>query len=181
MIAALACCFGLILSYFMIGYYSGNFTTIVGGEAYRSGQLSPTQIESVHSRLGIASIINLRGENRGTDWYDAERATASRLGIEHLDFSMSARRELQTEDALRLIQMMRDAPKPVLIHCEGGADRTGLAAALYIAGLKNGTGEQAEWHLSPVFGHLAIPGHSQTWAMDLSWQRMAPLLGVAGR
>lgn len=169
----------LVAGYVAIGYLTGNVGTIVPGAAYRAGQLGSAQIEALHRGLGIASIINLRGEHAGSPWYDTERETAGRLGIAHYDFAMSARRELSAAQAEALIALMRAAPKPVLIHCEGGADRAGLAAALYVAAIAGGTAAEAEWHLSPVFGHVALPG-SPTWAMDATLQRMKPILGPGG-
>lgn len=179
LVAMVAFLLWLVAGYVAIGYLSGNVATIVPGEAYRAGQLGPAQIAALHREMGIASVINLRGRHQGSSWYDAERAAADRLGIAHYDFPMSARRELSPSDAEALIALMRTAPKPVLIHCEGGADRTGLAAALYVAAIAGGTAAEAEWHLSPIFGHAAVPG-SPTWAMDASWERMEPILGIAG-
>ncbi|MGO6986949.1 tyrosine-protein phosphatase, partial [Rhizobium leguminosarum] len=81
----------------------------------------------------IRSIINLRGENVGKAWYDEEIAVSKELGITHINFGMSARRELDQNKVEELLATMRSAPKPVLIHCKAGADRTGLASALYLA------------------------------------------------
>ena len=37
-----------------------------------------------------------------------------------------------------ILATLDHAPKPVLIHCKNGADRTGLVGALYLYGLEQG-------------------------------------------
>lgn len=162
-----------------LGYLqlSGNFHAVVAGEVYRAAQMDGQRLERWTREHGIASVLNLRGESAGADWYEAERGVAERLGIVHLDFRMSAAQALDEQQVQALLQVMRDAPKPLLIHCMGGADRTGLASALYVAGIA-GLGEAAaEWQLSPVFGHVGIPGLSRAYPMDITWEDMEPLLG----
>jgi len=68
---------------------------------------------------------------------------------------------------------MRDAPKPLLIHCKAGADRTGLASALYLGALEHQTRETAGWQLSILYGHIAIPWLSCAWPMDVTWRDTA--------
>lgn len=176
-----ACGAGIVLAGFVLWLawlqVTGNFHAVVAGEAYRAAQMDGQRLARWKRQHGIASILNLRGDNTGADWYEAERGTADRLGIVHLDFRMSAATELSAEEVQALLQLMRDAPKPMLIHCQAGADRTGLAAALYVAGISGGGEAAAEWHLSPVFGHIGIPWLSRSWPMDLNRERMEPWLG----
>lgn len=173
---ALVCCLavgGIYLGWLQI---SGNFNTVVDGEFYRSGQLSETQVAEYAAQYGIKTIINLRGDNTGSSWYDAEVAVAKRLGIRYVNFGMSARRELTTQQALTLISLMREAQKPLLIHCKAGADRSGLASALYMAAVKNAGEEQAESQLSIRYGHFSLPFIPE-YAMDRTFEALEPLFG----
>jgi hypothetical protein len=77
-LVALLALFGTYLGALRI---SGNFNTVLAGELYRSGQLSPAQIADYAKRHGIKSIINLRGNNTGNDWYDAEVAQSHHLQV----------------------------------------------------------------------------------------------------
>ena len=130
---AVAAVLVLALGLYLGGLHlTGNFHTVIAGELYRSAQLEPDQIEAHHASEGIASILNLRGPGPGQEWYDAEIATSARLGITHADFGMSARRILEPEKVQELIALMKRLPKPLLIHCQAGADRSGLASALYL-------------------------------------------------
>ncbi|MGB3539088.1 MAG: tyrosine-protein phosphatase [Mesorhizobium sp.] len=160
-------------------HLDNNFHAIVTNEAYRSGQPSPDQIRAYREKYRIASIINLRGAQPGSDWYDAEVQTAKELGIRHFDFSMSPRQELTPEQSRALIAMMRSAPKPVLIHCRAGSDRTGLAAALYMAAVAGINEETSESQLSIRFGHFAVPIIGP-YAMDQTFEAMEPSLGFFG-
>ncbi len=125
--------FVLVLSvggYLGVLHLTGNFHSVVAGALYRSAQPTTFDIARYQKTYGIKTIINLRGESRGSSWYDAEIAEAKQLGINHVDFHMSARQELTQAEAADLIGIFKRAEKPVLIHCKAGAGRTGLAAAL---------------------------------------------------
>lgn len=165
-----------------IGYLqlSGNFHTVVDGQLYRSAQLSPAQLERRVRADGIKTIINLRGESTDATWYNSEIATAQQLGVKHIDFKMSSGTVLTPERADELVAIMKAAPKPILIHCQSGADRTGLVSVIYsqqIAGINE---DVAERQLSVRYGHVAIPHISSVYAMDVSWDRLETHFGLKG-
>lgn len=162
----------------VVGAYilSGNVHTVVAGELYRSGQLAPKTLKSLTARYGIRTIINLRGENKNSAWYEREVALSRSLGINHVDFRMAAKRELPDTELVELIGLMKNAVKPVLIHCSGGADRTGLVSALYLVAITGLNEEEAEWQLSPMYGHFGIPFLSSSYAMDSTWERIERLM-----
>lgn len=167
-----------ITSYLALLQVSGNFHTVSPGQLYRAAQMDGQALARWKRAYGIASVLNLRGASPGADWYETERAVSDRLGITHIDFRMSARAELTQERVQQLLALMQAAPKPLLIHCKSGADRTGLAAALYLAAVEHRSELAAEWQLSPAFGHVGLP-FSAAWPMDLTWQRIEPWLGYA--
>ncbi len=167
----------LCLGFYLGGLHlTGNFHTVILNELYRSAQPSPAQIGAYAAAYGIRSIVNLRGEHPGQGWYDAERAESQRLGIQHVDFPMSAKRPLDDARAAQLIALLRSVPKPVLIHCQAGSDRTGLASALYLAAVAGQGEEAAEGQLSVRYGHLGLPMLAP-YAMDQTFERMEIALG----
>jgi len=105
---------------------------------------------------------------------------SERLGIAHFDFRMSSSRHFSQEQASELLALLRSVPKPVLIHCQGGADRSGLASALYLAAILHADAPVAEKQISIRYGHIGIPYLSAAYAMDESWETLEPWLGCGG-
>ena len=169
LLMALAVLLGALLAY--PGYTifcNANFHTIVSGEAYRSGQMDAAQLSRAIQAYGIKSLINLRGTNAPA-YYRGEIETAKRLGVRHYDFSLSATDEITMSQMDEIIRTLREAPKPVLIHCKAGADRTGLVSALYCLTLKGETPAQANRELSIWYGHIPWAPLANTIAMDHSY------------
>ena len=160
---------GLFLGFLQV---SGNFHEVAKGELYRSAQPTVNEINTYARNYGIRTIINLRGKNVKAPWYKAEISTASELGIRHVDFKMSAARQLSEDETSRLIAILRDAPKPILIHCQAGADRSGLVAAIYLHAVKGIDVEVAERQISIRYGHISIPYLSSAFAMDENWEKL---------
>jgi protein tyrosine/serine phosphatase len=174
-------CLGLatIAGYAGIVVYHDNFSPVVAGQVYRSAQPNRASITRYVQQYGIRTIINLRGANPGEHWYDKEVAAARALGVRLINFRMSAKRELTQNQVQQLITLMAEAPKPLLIHCASGSDRTGLASALYLAAIaKHGEGA-AEAQISVRFGHLSLP-FIPGYAMDRTWEKLEAWLGYPG-
>ena len=156
-------------------YQSGNYHAVLPGELYRSAQLSGEELSDRIARDGIRSVLNLRGSNPGAAWYPPEVAAALAAGVAHYDLPLLSSQSLSRADAERLVALMRDAPKPLLVHCEGGADRTGLATALYLAATGHPL-DQAAGQLSARYGFVGIEGVTRPWPMWESWERLGPAL-----
>jgi len=89
---------------------------------------------------------------------------------------MSAYQELTQERAAELIALLARVEKPVLIHCKAGADRSGLAAALYLAAVSKQGEEAAQEQLSIRFGHISVPLTGAS-AMVQTFVALEPWLG----
>lgn len=150
----------------------GNFHEVVAGQLYRSNQPSNEELVRYTKDHGIKTVINLRGPNESQAWYRGEVETARELGLKHIDFGMSASQELNMDQVNQLVAIMRDAPKPILIDCKAGADRTGLATALYLSRVARLGEKEAESQLSVRYGHIGIPYLSATYAMDRTWENV---------
>lgn len=148
----------------------GNFHTVIAGQLYRSAQPTPSQLDAYVKDHGIKTIINLRGEKQNAAWYQAEIRTAQELGVEHIDFGMSASKKLTPERADAIVAIMEAAPKPILVHCQSGSDRTGLVSAIYTNRIAGQGEDRAEGQLSFYYGHVSIPLISAAWPMDASWE-----------
>ena len=157
---------GLPLSFYGFLHSNHNQHEVVPGLLYRSAQLPAGEFVSLAKQTGLRTVINLRGENVGREWYDDQYRAAQELGVGFLNYRMSAYRELTVAQMTELAQMLRDAPKPLLIHCGSGSDRSGLACALLL--LEAGHPPEAVAHqLSLRFGHFPYLW-SRSGAMDNS-------------
>jgi protein tyrosine phosphatase (PTP) superfamily phosphohydrolase (DUF442 family) len=134
-----------------------NIHTVIPNQIYRSAQLGSSEFKKIIREKNIHSIINLRGKNVDNDWYRKEIAVSKELGVKHYDFALKATKLPTRQQLLDLINLLETAPEPVLIHCEGGADRTGLASALVLL-LRGKTLPEANQEIS--FFYLAISNKS---------------------
>ncbi len=150
---------------------TGNFHTVSDGALYRSGQLSGTQFTDRIRQHHIRTIINLRGNNAGDRWYDDELKASAGTGVQHIDFAISAGRELTDDQVRALAGLLATSPRPILIHCEAGSDRSGLASALYKLLIEHRPPEDAAAQLSLRYGHFPWLG-SRTMAMDRTFARI---------
>ena len=146
----------------------GNFHAITPGEAYRSAQLDRDELEHYIRKCGLRSVINLRGKNDGERWYQEEIAVCRRFGIKHYDLGLSADRAPAPGDVQQLLQIFQTALRPVLIHCQGGADRSGLAAALWQVVIDGRPKSEAGNQLSLIYGHMPL---GPTQAMDTFFEK----------
>ncbi len=176
-LAAVAALLALTVGYETGLFSSGNLHRL-DAEAFRSAQPTPERLASIQATYGIRSVINLRGENTGAAWYDKEVAASRRLGLVHIDYRMSAKDRFDTKRAAELIAVMRAAPKPVLIHCNGGADRSGLASALYLAAIAHQGHFRSELQLSPLYGHIPLP-FLRAFPMTSSFEGLEHWLGLS--
>ncbi len=160
--------FGAILAFVLaflwyIGVIGGNVREVEAGRFYRSAQLSGSSLERVLRQYGIKSVVNLRGPSK-KGFYLSERKVCSELGVAHYDVSLSAYHLPEPAELRKLIGVLDCAPRPVLVHCQQGADRSGLASALYANAyegvpLDRAVPEELTWR----YGHFAFAG---TWRME---------------
>jgi protein tyrosine/serine phosphatase len=148
---------------------TGNIHTVEPGALYRSAQLGESALADVIDGYHIKSVINLRGVNLQAPWYRGELAVSRAHGIAHFDFPLSANSVVDPATMARISALLRSAPKPVLIHCQSGADRSGLVAAIYEYAIAARPAGEAEEQLSLRFGHVPYLW-SRTGAMDRSFE-----------
>jgi len=150
----------------------GNIHVVEPGQLYRAAQLNGSALDHVLDSYGIRTVINLRGEHNGRPWYDDEVAVTRKHGLIHIDVPMSANREPNRATISKLINALEDAPKPILVHCRSGSDRSGLASALYELIVAHKAAADAAGQLSFRYGHFPWLW-SHTFAMDDTFARIA--------
>lgn len=97
---------------------------------WRSNQPSPEQVADL-AAMGIRTILNFRGRNQwGSYLLEAEACAAH--GITLANGRLYSNRAPTREEILAALALMEAAERPMLMHCKSGADRAGLASALYL-------------------------------------------------
>jgi len=160
----------LTAGYLFIVEYD-NFHPITEGEAYRSAQLDGDELAYYIRVYNIKSIINLRGDDLTAAWYREEKRVSAEHHVKLYDLSLSAWREPDEREIRTLIMLFNRIPRPVLIHCRGGSDRSGLAAAIWKVVVDKEPKSEAEKQLSVFFGHFPI---GKTAALDRFFQKWDP-------
>ena len=148
-----------------------NFAEVVPGKLYRSNHPTPSRLAAASRKLGLRTLINLRGHRQcGSD--ALSRDAARRLGLRHIDMAFESRGAPHRERILRFADIYAKLEAPALMHCKSGADRAGLASGLALL-LEGGTAAQALGQLSWRFGHF---NRSRTGILDaffLTYARQA--------
>ena len=131
-----------------------NWGVVESGRMYRSNHPTPRQLRQAVRRHGIRTVINLRGNRPecGSDLLG--RAEAARLGVAHVDAPFESRGAPHKDRILRLAEVFSRMQEPALLHCKSGADRTGLAAGIWLL-LQGRPVAEALEQLSIRYGHLA--------------------------
>lgn len=106
-----------------------NFFAVAPG-VYRSNHPDRAHLARMKA-LGITTVLNLRGVGTGAVYLTEQRDCAD-LGMTLLDCQLTARNASSRADILDLIDTFRRIERPFVMHCKSGADRSGLAAAIWL-------------------------------------------------
>jgi protein tyrosine/serine phosphatase len=148
-----------------------NFATVIPGEVYRCNHPTPARLRQMTQRLGLRTLINLRGRTEsGSDALSREEARA--LGLTFHDMAFESRGAPQRERIMRLYAIYTAMQTPVVMHCKSGADRAGLAGGLVVM-FAGGTAADAMQQLSWRFGHIRQARTGILDAFFLHYQREA--------
>ena len=149
---------------------------------WRSAQPSPLDIAWAR-RAGIRTVLSLRGDGFGGDLLEREACAAEGLGFHRLVlFSRTAPAKETLREAIALLPSL---PTPLLVHCKSGADRAGLATALFLIIVEGRPVAEARRALSLRYGHVR---HAKTGILDAfldlyeaTGERAGPRLRRLGR
>ncbi|MHC4441671.1 MAG: dual specificity protein phosphatase family protein [Planctomycetota bacterium] len=131
-----------------------NFHVIEEGRAYRSAQPTSEALRWTIENYGIRTVVNLRGENQGEVWYDAEAEVCQAMGVTLINHAMSDSRLPSAELLGVIINTLQTAEYPILMHCQSGANRTGAISAIYRMLIMGHERDEAMQELSPAYFHF---------------------------
>ena len=144
----LLCCLAFIISSCQSNINSSPFPNNfyqVSNDIYRSEQPNLKQIVLL-DKIGIKTIINLR-------LWHSDRDKIANTGISEVWINLRAG-NITDKKIIQILKTIKNSPKPILIHCWHGSDRTGVVIAMYRLVFQNWSKRQViDELMQPEFGH----------------------------
>jgi protein tyrosine/serine phosphatase len=140
---------------------------------YRGAQPTAAGMRQLKA-MGVTTVANLRSFNS-----DQKELSDTALAYEHI--SMKAWHP-EREDIIRFLRIVTDKNRhPVFVHCQHGADRTGLMCAIYRVAIGGWTKEEAIKEMTQGgFGHHTIWTNLVRFIQDLDIEAIKKQAGIAG-
>jgi protein tyrosine phosphatase (PTP) superfamily phosphohydrolase (DUF442 family) len=145
-----------VATHFALILATPNLHPVIAGQIYRAAQPEPATLQRLVAQKGIRTVINLRGCCPHLPWYVQEANATAALDLDQLDIAMSATRLPSPQSVIQLIEALDQAPRPLLLHCQQGVDRTGLASVVALLLYTSTPLDQARRHLSLERGHVRL-------------------------
>jgi protein tyrosine/serine phosphatase len=125
-----------------------NFHPVEEGRVYRSAQPDAASMRSWVEEHGIRTVVQLRGSDPTGELAEV----IDHHDVEVVRIPLTAYRYPSRAQLVGLWDAFAAAEYPLLLHCRAGADRTGLAAAVYVL-WRTGDLDRARAQLSLWYGH----------------------------
>ncbi len=125
-----AVCGRFLLRAYM-GRFNGNIRVVEPGLVYRSGQLARDRLTRFLATRQIRAALNLRGDVPSDPRIEEERQACADRGIIYVDLPLNDKSLPAPDSVTALLDELDTLPRPLLVHCLAGSDRTGLACTLY--------------------------------------------------
>ncbi|MDQ2090468.1 fused DSP-PTPase phosphatase/NAD kinase-like protein [Marimonas arenosa] len=103
-------------------------------------------------KSGGAAVLSLRGAMQMAQNV-LEIETCEKLGLEVISFPMASSALPSKKIVLDLVEVLERAPRPLMIHCKSGADRTGFVAGIYLMHFKGTSPKDAARQLTWRHAH----------------------------
>jgi len=141
---------------------------------YRSAQPTEEGMRNL-KKLGVVTIVNLRSFHS-----DRDEIGDTDLKYEHITMKAWHPEE---KEVVRFLKIVSDPKKgPVLLHCQHGADRTGLQCAVYRVAIQGWSKREALREMTEGgYGFHRIWVNLPTWFEDLPIEKLARQAGIDRR
>ncbi len=157
------------LSYVIYMHFWCNFHAVTPGKFYRSGQMDKKELTYYLNKYKIKSLVDLQGANPNNLWYQNEIEVCRELDVAHYNIKLSTSKIVEVDQTKEIIALLKRINKPILVHCNGGADRSGFVSAIWEYAILGKTAkESASEELTWKYFHLPYLGNPSV-AMDKSF------------
>jgi protein tyrosine phosphatase (PTP) superfamily phosphohydrolase (DUF442 family) len=143
----------------------------VSDELYRGAQPSAEGAKQLE-KLGVKTVVNLRFLLS-----DRSKLKGTTLGYEHINVVTF---HPETGDVVRFLRIVTDPSRtPVFVHCQRGADRTGMMCAVYRIAVQGWSKDEAiEEMTKGGFGHNPIWKNLVTFIRKLDIEQIKRAAGI---
>ncbi len=139
---------------------------------YRGAQPSEAGFAQL-AEMGIKTVLNLRT-------FHSDREQCERHGLDYVHINAQAW-EIEDEEVISFLKVVTDKDRaPVFVHCQHGADRTGMMCALYRVIVQGWTREEAIREMTEGgFGFHAIWRNLINYVRDADIDALKRQAGIA--
>jgi protein tyrosine/serine phosphatase len=144
----------------------------VSGVYYRGAQPTAGGMRELE-KLGVKTVVNLRAVHS-----DRDELGDTKLEYEHISFKAW---HAEDEDVVRFLRIVT-APErqPVFVHCQHGADRTGMMTAIYRIAMEGWSKDDAITEMTEGgYGFHAIWKDLVEYVRELDVERLKREAGVS--
>ncbi len=140
---------------------------------YRGAQPDEQGFATLKS-MGVKTVVNLRS-------FHSDRSECRRAGLDYVHVDMQAW-EGEDEELTKVLKVLADpARQPVFVHCQHGADRTGVTIAAYRMAVQGWSNEAAVDELTNGgYGFHAVWRNLVSYVRQLDVERLRQLAGLPG-
>ncbi len=143
----------------------------VDPELFRSAQPSAAGFRELEA-LGIKSVLDVAGGDG-----DDESSRGTKLKLFHVPMSAFSLRNDRVVEALRILVDPKN--RPLVIHCQHGADRTGAIVALYRVIVQGWSKEDAVREMDEGgFHHSSLFRNLDRYVLDADIEALRHKLGI---
>jgi len=144
--------YALFVEHSILNIFWKNFHKVDDG-IYRSAQMNPYTLKKYIKKYNLKTIITFRQDINKSPLSQMEKQVCEDMGIKFIRIGLTSRKLPNKDRLLVLKNAFESSPKPILMHCKAGSDRTSLASFLYL--YWNGKIEEAKKQFSFFkYGHI---------------------------
>ena len=143
----------------------------INDRLYRSAQPTAEGMANL-KELGIKTIVSLRS-------FHSDRDEIWNTGLEYEHIFMKAWHP-EREDVVRFLRLASDPERtPILVHCQHGADRTGVMSAIYRVAVQGWSKEEAIREMvQGGFNYHEVWIHIPPWIRKLDIEKVREEAGL---
>ncbi|MDR2337512.1 MAG: hypothetical protein LBE20_02555 [Deltaproteobacteria bacterium] len=152
-----------VTSYFANLVVKNNFHEIVKNKFYRAGKMSDKTLTEVLTKNKIKTVINLCLDQQ---FVAQEEEIVQALGIVYYHCSMTGSEILSKPKILDLISIYDQLETPVLVHCDSGTHRSGVATSIWLLNKESAfSDELIKKQLALKYGYFKIERKLKSFIM----------------